>query len=63
MNDSFFDLLTKVTEDMLKKEFGHYGSVHSVKIMWPRTDEERYRHSRTPSMVADLTLLPLQETQ
>lgn len=30
---------------MLCKEFGKYGPLASVKIMWPRTDEERTRVS------------------
>ncbi|XP_064422650.1 U2 snRNP-associated SURP motif-containing protein isoform X2 [Latimeria chalumnae] len=30
-------------EEMLCKEFGRYGPLASVKIMWPRTDEERAR--------------------
>ncbi len=28
---------------MLCKEFGKYGPLASVKIMWPRTEEERTR--------------------
>lgn len=32
-----------MTEEMLCKEFGKYGPLASVKIMWPRTDEERTR--------------------
>lgn len=28
---------------MLCQEFGRYGPLASVKIMWPRTDEERAR--------------------
>lgn len=30
-------------EEMLCKEFGKYGPLASVKIMWPRTEEERAR--------------------
>ncbi|KAG9351990.1 hypothetical protein JZ751_023241 [Albula glossodonta] len=33
----------KMNEEMLCKEFGKYGPLASVKIMWPRTDEERTR--------------------
>uniref|UniRef100_A0A667XCU5 Zgc:163098 n=1 Tax=Myripristis murdjan TaxID=586833 RepID=A0A667XCU5_9TELE len=33
----------KMNEEMLCKEFGKYGPLASVKIMWPRTDEERCR--------------------
>jgi len=32
-----------MNEEMLCKEFGKYGPLASVKIMWPRTDEERCR--------------------
>ncbi|MBN3315945.1 SR140 protein, partial [Atractosteus spatula] len=32
-----------MNEEMLCKEFGKYGPLASVKIMWPRTDEERTR--------------------
>ncbi|KAM7397905.1 hypothetical protein PAMA_005984 [Pampus argenteus] len=35
----------KMNEEMLCKEFGKYGPLASVKIMWPRTDEERCRPS------------------
>lgn len=27
----------------VQKEFGRYGDVYSVKIMWPRSEEERAR--------------------
>ncbi|RXM35532.1 U2 snRNP-associated SURP motif-containing protein [Acipenser ruthenus] len=33
----------KMNEEMLCKEFGKFGPLASVKIMWPRTDEERTR--------------------
>ncbi|MGH0148866.1 UNVERIFIED_CONTAM: hypothetical protein FKN15_013609 [Acipenser sinensis] len=32
-----------MNEEMLCKEFGKFGPLASVKIMWPRTDEERTR--------------------
>ncbi|XP_069002657.1 U2 snRNP-associated SURP motif-containing protein isoform X1 [Embiotoca jacksoni] len=35
----------KMNEEMLCKEFCKYGPLASVKIMWPRTDEERCRTS------------------
>ncbi|CAN9501450.1 unnamed protein product [Ophioblennius macclurei] len=35
----------KMNEEMLCKEFCRYGPLASVKIMWPRTDEERCRTS------------------
>lgn len=34
-----------MNEEMLCKEFGRYGPLASVKIMWPRTEEERCRTS------------------
>ncbi|XP_051950316.1 U2 snRNP-associated SURP motif-containing protein-like isoform X1 [Xyrauchen texanus] len=33
----------KMTEEMLCKEFGKYGPLASVKIMWPRKEEEKSR--------------------
>uniref|UniRef100_A0AAY4DCT6 U2 snRNP-associated SURP motif-containing protein n=1 Tax=Denticeps clupeoides TaxID=299321 RepID=A0AAY4DCT6_9TELE len=33
----------RMNEEMLCQEFGRYGPLASVKIMWPRTDEERAR--------------------
>jgi U2-associated protein SR140 len=30
-------------EETLHDLFGQYGPINSVKIMWPRTDEERAR--------------------
>ncbi|KAM8835305.1 U2 snRNP-associated SURP motif-containing protein isoform 1-T1 [Synchiropus picturatus] len=35
----------KMNEELLCKEFGKYGPLASVKIMWPRTEEERGRVS------------------
>jgi len=32
-----------VTEEGLKEKFERFGEIYSVKIMWPRTDEERAR--------------------
>ncbi|KAK3749296.1 hypothetical protein QZH41_007560, partial [Actinostola sp. cb2023] len=34
----------KMNEEMLMKLFGKYGPLASVKIMWPRTDEEKSRN-------------------
>lgn len=34
-----------MNEEILCKEFGKYGPLASVKIMWPRTDVERCRTS------------------
>ncbi|KAG9289214.1 hypothetical protein G9A89_022524 [Geosiphon pyriformis] len=34
----------EVNEEMLCKEFAAYGSIASVKIMWPRTQEEKDRN-------------------
>ncbi|CAH1244973.1 U2SURP [Branchiostoma lanceolatum] len=34
----------KMTEEMLCQEFGKFGPLASVKIMWPRTEEERARN-------------------
>ncbi|KAG7264560.1 hypothetical protein CRUP_019968 [Coryphaenoides rupestris] len=36
-------LSARMNEEMLCQEFGRYGPLASVKIMWPRTDEERAR--------------------
>lgn len=33
----------QVTELTLLTEFGKFGPIGSVKIMWPRTEEERVR--------------------
>ena len=41
-------------EEMLCDEFGKYGPLASVKIMWPRTDEERSRN-RNCGFVAFMT--------
>ena len=37
------NLAPTVTEELLQRKFGKFGSLLSVKIMWPRTDEERAR--------------------
>ncbi len=33
----------EVTEEMLAKVFCKFGEIESVKVMWPRTEEERKR--------------------
>lgn len=33
-----------MTEEMLMRLFGKYGPLASVKIMWPRTEEEKARN-------------------
>lgn len=43
-----------MNEEMLCQEFGRYGPLASVKIMWPRTDEERARE-RNCGFVAFMT--------
>ena len=37
------NLSPEVTEDVLTRVFSKYGEIDSVKVMWPRTDEERKR--------------------
>ncbi|XP_030629192.1 U2 snRNP-associated SURP motif-containing protein isoform X2 [Chanos chanos] len=44
----------QMNEEMLCQEFGKYGPLASVKIMWPRTDEERARE-RNCGFVAFMT--------
>nr|XP_055058097.1 U2 snRNP-associated SURP motif-containing protein isoform X2 [Misgurnus anguillicaudatus] len=44
----------QMNEEMLCQEFGRYGPLASVKIMWPRTDEERAR-DRNCGFVAFMT--------
>ena len=34
----------QMTEEMLMRLFGKYGPLASVKIMWPRTEEEKARN-------------------
>ncbi|OQR92989.1 hypothetical protein ACHHYP_03032 [Achlya hypogyna] len=37
------NLAPTITEDALKSIFEEYGPIYSVKIMWPRTEDERLR--------------------
>lgn len=37
------NLSPQVSEEVLYKEFSRYGPIASVKIMWPRSDDERKR--------------------
>jgi len=37
------NLAPSMTEEALNDIFGKYGEIYSVKIMWPRTEEERAR--------------------
>jgi len=39
--------VSQLTEDDMCKIFGHYGPLASVKVMWPRSDEERFRGYNT----------------
>uniref|UniRef100_A0A3P8RP72 Zgc:163098 n=1 Tax=Amphiprion percula TaxID=161767 RepID=A0A3P8RP72_AMPPE len=41
----FIFIILQMNEEMLCKEFCKYGPLASVKIMWPRTEEERGRTS------------------
>eukprot|EP00873_Tetraselmis_striata_P014120 jgi/Tetstr1/434384/TSEL_023485.t1 len=43
-----------VDEEVLKREFGQFGAIASVKIMWPR-DEEQRRRGRNCGFVAFMT--------
>lgn len=36
-------ILLQVTEQQLMEVFGRYGPLASIKIMWPRSDEEKAR--------------------
>ncbi len=58
------NLAPDVDEEVLKREFVRYGPIASVKIMWPR-DEDQRRRSRNCGFVAfmvrtpqDMLLLP-----
>ena len=33
-----------MTEEMMCQHFGKFGPLASIKIMWPRTEEERLRN-------------------
>ncbi|DAZ95762.1 TPA: hypothetical protein N0F65_010264 [Lagenidium giganteum] len=37
------NLAASVTEEVLHRQFSRFGRVYSVKIMWPRSEEERLR--------------------
>ncbi|KAF1329360.1 U2-associated splicing factor, partial [Globisporangium splendens] len=37
------NLAPTTTEEALEAQFGRFGEIYSVKIMWPRTEEERAR--------------------
>ena len=45
----------QVSEDALYNEFAVFGNVRSIKIMWPRTDEEKMRcQAHLACMAVDL---------
>jgi len=48
------NLSPEVDETVLKKEFGQFGPIASVKVMWPRSEEER-RRGRNCGFVAFMT--------
>jgi U2-associated protein SR140 len=37
------NLAPTVTEELLYEIFGKFGQINSVKVMWPRTEEEKVR--------------------
>ena len=37
------NLAPSVTEELLNDIFGRFGPINSVKVMWPRSEEERLR--------------------
>lgn len=37
------NLAPSVTEELLNEIFGRFGAINSVKVMWPRSEEERAR--------------------
>ena len=39
-----FLLPTQMNEEMLCQHFGKFGPLASVKVMWPRTEEEKARN-------------------
>lgn len=45
------NLSPDIDENLLKKEFGRFGPIASVKIMWPRDDDQR-RRGRNSGFVA-----------
>ena len=45
------NLAPDVDEEVLKREFGRFGPIASVKVMWPR-DEEQRRRGRNSGFVA-----------
>lgn len=45
------NLAPDVDEQILLKEFGRFGAIGSVKVMWPR-DEEQRRKGRNCGFVA-----------
>jgi RNA recognition motif-containing protein len=44
----------QVTEAILWKEFSRFGQINSVKIMWPRTDDEK-RRKVNPGFISFVT--------
>jgi len=40
---SVYDYFVQMTEIQLCEIFGKYGPLASVKVMWPRSDEEKAR--------------------
>lgn len=45
------NLAASVTEEKLRQVFGQYGHIFSVKVMWPRSEDER-RRSRNKGFVS-----------
>jgi U2-associated protein SR140 len=37
------NLSSMVTEELLCEIFGKFGEINSIKIMWPRAEDEKYR--------------------
>jgi hypothetical protein len=56
------NLAPDVDENVLLKEFGRFGAIASVKIMWPR-DEEQRRRNRNCGFVAFMVRVPAVPTK
>lgn len=51
------NLAPEVDEEVLKREFLRYGDIASIKVMWPR-DEDQRRRARNCGFVAFMVRFP-----
>lgn len=52
------NLAPEVDEEVLRKEFARFGTICSVKVMWPRDDDQRRRGRNCGFVAYTVSIMP-----